>query len=823
MTQTVEAQAKGHTDDIPGLFDKLKSGAGGLSSAETKKRLEQYGPNALVEKKANPILKFLTYFWGPIPWMIEIAAVLSVISGDWVDFAIIMTLLLFNSVVGFWQEFQAGNAVEALKKKLASKSRVLRDGAWKVVDASELVPGDVIRIRLGDIIPADVTLIDGEYLSIDQSAMTGESLPVTKKIGDSAYSGSVAKQGEMIGVVTETGANTFFGKTTELVMSAKSVSHFQKAVIQIGDFLIYISLALITILIIVQLERGDSFLSLIQFALILAVASIPVALPAVLSVTMAAGALLLSKKKAIVTRLDSIEEMAGMDILCSDKTGTLTQNKLVLQTPVPIANVDTQELILTAALASKEENQDPIDLAVIHGLDDKQVMNAYEQTKFVPFDPVSKRTEATIKSQKSTFRVTKGAPQVILKLCNPNKELADKVQGSVQDFASKGYRTLGVARSEDGKNWEFLGLLPMADPLRVDSVETVKEAGKHGIGVKMVTGDNIAIAKEIAGQLHLGQDIYPASDLIGEKGEMTADAAEKIEAANGFAEVFPEHKFGIVQALQKKDHIVGMTGDGVNDSPALKQANVGIAVSGATEAAQAAASLVLTLPGLSVIIHAIEEARRIFERMNSYAIYRIVETIRIMFFIVLTMLAYNIYPITAVMIILLALMNDLPIMTIAYDNTYLDPKPVRWKMGKVLTIATILGIIGVFETFFLFVFAKSFVGIAQEQLQTLIFLKLVVAGHLTLFVTRSKKAFFMRPFPAPILLGAILTTQCLAALIAGLGIFVTAIPWIWIVYVWMYCIVWIFIEDGAKLLIYRHFDREPKKRFFARFYRGHSS
>jgi len=787
----------------------------GLTSAEAKKRFEQYGPNALVEKKMNPLLKFLSYFWGPIPWMIEIAAVLSILSRDWVDFVIIMTLLLFNSIVGFWQEFQAGNAVEALKKKLASKSRVLRDNTWQVIEASELVPGDIIRIRLGDIVPADATLRQGDYLSIDQSAMTGESLPVTKKVGDTAYSGSVAKQGEMIGEVTATGANTFFGKTTELVMSAKSVSHFQKAVIQIGHFLIYISLALVTLLIIVQLDRGDSILSLLQFALILTVASIPVALPAVLSVTMAAGALALSRKKAIVTRLDSIEEMAGMDILCSDKTGTLTQNKLELQEPMTLGQVTTDDLILTAALASKEENQDPIDLAVIQGLKDKEILNSYQQTNFVPFDPVSKRTEATI-VKGSTFRVTKGAPQVILKLAHLDTETENKVQSTITDFARKGYRTLGVARSDDGKTWTFMGLLPMADPLRVDSVETVQEARDHGIEVKMVTGDNIAIAKEIGGHLDLGDDIYSASEIIGDHDKMTDDAVKKVVEANGFAEVFPEHKFGIVQALQNQDHIVGMTGDGVNDSPALKQANVGIAVSGATDAAQAAASLVLTLPGLSVIIHAIEEARRIFERMNSYAIYRIVETIRIMFFIVLTMLAYNIYPITAVMIILLALMNDLPIMTIAYDNTYLDPKPVRWDMRRVLTIATVLGIIGVIETFLLFVFAKSYAGVQTEQLQTLIFLKLVVAGHMTLFVTRNKKAFFLRPFPAPILLIAILTTQALAAVIAGLGIFVTAVPWIWVAYVWAYCIFWIFIEDGAKLLIYRYFESKAKENIFTR-------
>ncbi len=811
MTQTVDketAKGKGHIDDLDGLYKKLDSGPEGLSASEAKQRLEKVGPNALEEKKVNPILKFLSYFWGPIPWMIEAAAILSLISQDWVDFIIIMILLIFNSLVGFWQEFQAGNAVEALKKKLASTSRVLRDGSWISVKAAELVPGDVIRIRLGDIIPADVAMIDGDYLSVDQSAMTGESLPVNKKIGDTGYSGSVAKQGEMIGIVTATGASTFFGKTTELVMSAESTSHFQKAVINIGHFLIYTSLALVTILIIVQLTRGDSILTLARFALILTVASIPVALPAVLSVTMAAGALALSKRKAIVTKLDSIEEMAGMDILCSDKTGTLTQNKLKLQDPMPLGGANVQDLVLAGALASKEENQDPIDLAVIGGLGNTEELKSYKQTKFVPFDPVIKRTEATVEAKNGkTLYVTKGAPQVILNLSKPEDSVYNKANESIDQFAKKGFRTLGVARSGDGKNWEFLGLLPLADPLREDSAETVKEAEEHGLIVKMVTGDNIAIAKEIAEQLSLGDKIYSAEELLGDKGEVLPDTPKKVAEANGFAEVFPEHKYGIVKSLQETDHIVGMTGDGVNDAPALKQANVGIAVSGATDAARAASSLVLTLPGLSVIINAIEEARRIFERMNSYAIYRIVETIRIMFFIVLTMLAYNVYPITAIMIILLALMNDLPIMTIAYDNTYLDPKPVRWNMGRVLTIASILGIIGVIETFLLFVFAKSFAKVPTEELQTLIFLKLVVAGHLTLFVARNKRPFFMPPFPAPILLIAILSTQALAAMIAGFGLFITPIPWIWILWVWLYCIFWIFIEDGAKLLIYHFFNK----------------
>jgi H+-transporting ATPase len=814
---------------IQDLFRRVSSGEKGLSSSEAETRLVQYGPNTIEEEKVSPLRKFFGYFWGPIPWMIEVAAVLSAVVRHWADLVIILVLLAFNAVVGFWQEYQAGNAVEALKKKLALKCRALRDNVWKELDAKTLVPGDVIRLRLGDIIPADVKLFEGDYLSVDQSALTGESLPVNKEQGDVAFSGSVAKQGEMMGVVALTGSNTYFGKTARLVEKAGAVSHFQKAVLHIGDYLIYLSLGLVGVLVIAQLARHNPLLELAQFALILTVASIPVAMPAVLSVTMAIGALALSKMKAIVARLESIEEMAGIDILCSDKTGTLTQNKLTMGDPVSFAAKDAQEIILAGALASKSEDRDAIDQAVIGGLKDPEILKNYRQVKFIPFDPVSKRTEATLKDRRGqSIRVTKGAPQVILDLCSPDDETKDKARTVVNELAAKGYRTLGVARAEEEGAWSFLGLIPLYDPPREDSAETISQAQEHGIQVKMVTGDNVAIAKEIAGQLHMGKTIQPAEKLF-KKGidpaHLSPSLIEEIERADGYAQVFPEHKYGIVKALQDRGHLVGMTGDGVNDAPALKQAEVGIAVSGATDAARAAADLVLTEPGLSVIVRAVEEARRIFERMNSYAIYRITETIRIMFFMVLAMLVYNFYPITAIMIILLALLNDLPIMTIAYDNTWLDPEPVRWEMHRVLRVASVLGGIGVLETFALLAIAKSWFGVSGGQLQTLIFLKLAVAGHLTLFVARSRKPFFSKPRPAPILLGAIVATQAVAVMIAGFGWAVTPVPFSYIGYVWLYCVAWIFIEDYAKLWIYRHLsmDVSPRHRGFLRMVRTHLS
>jgi len=786
------------------LLIRLGTGREGLTSEEAASRLAEHGPNAIAEHRTSPFLQFVGYFWGPIPWMIEIAAVLSALVRHWPDFVIIVALLLFNALVGFWQEHQAANAVEALKQQLALVSHVRRDGEWRAIDAKELVPGDIVRIRLGDIIPADVRLLEGDYLSVDQSALTGESLPVSKAVGDGAYSGSIAREGEVVAVVTETGSETFFGRTAALVETAKPASHFQEAVLKIGDYLIYLSIGLAIVLLIVQLARGSSILSLVQFTLILVVAAIPVAMPAVLSVTMAVGARSLAKKKAIVSRLESIEEMAGMDILCSDKTGTLTQNKLTIGEPVPFEGVQAPELMLAAALAANPDNaDDPIDQAILAQAGGLQ-LDRFRLTKFAPFDPVGKRTEATVQSEDgASLSVTKGAPQVIQRLCSLTDTQNESVNGSVHELASRGYRTLGVARSDDGSTWQFLGLLSLFDPPREDSADTISRAIDHGIDVKMVTGDNAAIASEISQKLGLGSDIKPVGEVFTGDG-VSGEDAEVIERADGFAEVFPEHKFGIVKALQSIGHIVGMTGDGVNDAPALKQADTGIAVSGATDAARAAADLVLTAPGLSTIISAVEEARRIFERMNAYAIYRITETIRIMVFVVLAMIAFDFYPITAIMIILLAFLNDVPIMAIAYDRTWLDPSPVRWEMRRVLTVSTVLGLFGVIQTFGILLLGKLWLKLDDSQIQTLIFLKLAVAGHLTLFVTRTRRPVLAEPHPAPVMVWSAVVTKIIATLVVAAGFLVAPISWGVIGATWAYCIAWAFVADRVKLATYHH-------------------
>ena len=809
----------------------LKTSRDGLAAAEAARRLAETGPNVIAEQRRSVLAEVGSFFWGPIPWMIEVALILSAVLRHWPDVIIVGVLLVFNAGVGFWQEHTAADAVAALKRQLALRAAVRRDGNWTEIDAAGLVPGDVVRIKLGDVIPADVVLLDGEYLRVDQSALTGESLPADKGQRDVAYSGSVAVQGSMTAVVTATGAATYFGKTTKLVAAAQPKSHFQRAVLTIGDYLIWLSLALVVLLVVVEIFRGAKILTLVQFALILTVAAIPVAMPAVLSVTMAVGAVALSKMRAIVTRLESIEEMAGIDVLCSDKTGTLTQNKLTLADPVAVGVTRPEQVILAAALASEPGSTDVIDRAVIAAAGGQDALKVYRQTRFVPFDPVSKRTEADVSRDGATFTVTKGAPQVVIGLCehdlasDGDRGALQRATDTVARLAARGYRTLGVARREEGGPWRLLGLLPLTDPPRPDSADTIRRTGTHGLAVKMLTGDNTAIATEIAAEVGLGTRIEPAGDILagGPDGRPGEKAAERIESLDGFAEVFPEHKYQIVKALQARGHIVGMTGDGVNDAPALKQADAGIAVAGATDAARAAADLVLTAPGLSVIVAAVEQARKIFERMNSYAIYRITETIRIVLFVVAAMVAFNFYPITAILIILLALFNDLPIMTIAVDNTPLDPQPVRWDMRRVLTTATVLGGVGVIETFGILAMARLWLHLDIAQIQTLIFLKLTVAGHLTLFVARSRGPFWARPWPAPAMIWAAVGTKALATLLVAVGIgLITPISWSLIGLVWAYAIAWLFIEDWVKLAVYRDLSHTGRRhqRFLARLQKG---
>ncbi len=789
------------------LLKRLSTTDKGLSSSEAAKRLQQYGLNEIAEKKRSPVLAFLSYFWGPIPWMIEAAAVISAVLQNWDDLVIISALLVVNVIVRTWQENKASNEIELLKKRLALTAKVLRDGKWADLAAKELVPGDIVRLRLGNIVPADTKLVDGAYLQIDESALTGESLPVEKHPGDVAFSSSIVRQGEMNALVVTTGMSTFYGRTTKLVEEAHTKSHFQGAVVKIGDYLIVLAVAMVTLTSIVGLLRHQPPLEIIQFGLVLIVAAIPAAMPAVLSVCMTVGASALAKKEAIVSKLVAIDEMAGVDILCADKTGTITKNELTVGEVKLFKKYTENDVMLYAALASREEDKDPIDDAIItkaRSLDGMPAStSSYKVSSFKPFDPVSKRTEATVDGKDGSFQVTKGAPQVVLSLVH-DKGVERTVNEDVNGFAAKGYRALGVARTDDGKDWQWVGLIALSDPPREDSAATIKTAESLGIDVKMVTGDHVAIAEEVCREVGLGTDIVTSSSIL-DKSDSEAGAV--VEKADGFAEVFPEHKYRIVDLLQKKGHIVCMTGDGVNDAPALKKADCGIAVAGATDAAKSAAAVVLTKPGLSVIIDAVTESRKIFRRMTNYAIYRINETFRVLFFISLSIIVFQLYPVTALMIVLLALLNDMPILTIAYDNVQISQRPEKWNIRTLLGISSFLGAIGTVSSFGLLIIGLQVLHLNPLVLQSFIYLKLSVAGHLALFVARTKGPFWSVRPAKPLLLAVVLT-QLTATIITVYGILLPAMGWYLAALVWGYALISFLVQDFLKVRFYGLLERE---------------
>ncbi|MGV6817753.1 MAG: plasma-membrane proton-efflux P-type ATPase [Thiotrichales bacterium] len=856
--KTDEYQNQGIAEVITAL---QTSPSKGLNSEEAKSRLKEYGLNEIEEREEALWHRVFRRFWGPIPWMIEIAAILSASVQKWEDFVIIMIMLLVNAGLDFFQEHRALNALAALKASLENEVIALRDGKFSTIPSRELVPGDIVKLRIGNIVPADVILIDGDYLSIDQAALTGESLPVGKQQGDVAYANTIVKQGEMLAVVLNTGIHTRFASVVSLVAEAslKERSHFQKMVIQIGNFLILLTLGLVILIILVSLFRHESFLEILRFSLVLTVAAIPVALPAVLSVTMAVGAINLARRQAIVSRLSAIEELAGVDVFCSDKTGTLTQNRMQIAHPVVIKGFEVEDLFRIAALASRRENNDPMEMPIFEYLEHHfpdVSLTAYKQLKFEPFDPVKKHTAALIEApDQERFRAVKGAAQVLLGMTALPEEQIEKAAATVDQLAKRGYRTLAVGRQVDDQPLELIGLLPLYDPPREDSAEVVKQMQDYGVRVKMITGDHVSIAREVGQMLGLEQETIQSHQLTGSgsqellslaealsaaiyrrlKGDVSQHEAERfagevmeslkelydtrlldrefihthesaiiemIESVDIFAEVVPEDKYRIVDTLQKGGHIVGMTGDGVNDAPALKKADCGFAVDNATDAARAAADIVLTAPGLAVINQAIEQARITFERMQSYAIFRIAETIRIILFMTLSIVVFNFYPVTALMIILLALLNDIPILAIAYDHTRIERKPVRWDMQELIMVASALGVAGVISTFVLFYLLQQW-GFSHDQIRTFLFLKLIVAGHSTLYITRARGWFWSRPWPAPILFWATFSTEIVGTIFAAEGWLMTPIGWPYALMIWGYALVWFLINDYVKIMTRR--------------------
>ncbi|XP_014509164.1 plasma membrane ATPase 4 [Vigna radiata var. radiata] len=821
---------------IEEVFQQLKCSREGLSSEEGANRLQIFGPNRLEEKKESKLLKFLGFMWNPLSWVMEAAAIMAIALAngdgrppDWQDFVGIVCLLLINSTISFIEENNAGNAAAALMAGLAPKTKVLRDGKWTEQEAAILVPGDIISIKLGDIIPADARLLEGDPLKVDQSALTGESLPATKGPGDEVFSGSTCKQGEIEAVVIATGVHTFFGKAAHLVDSTNQVGHFQKVLTAIGNFCICsIAVGMLAEIIVMYPIQHRKYRDGIDNLLVLLIGGIPIAMPTVLSVTMAIGSHRLSQQGAITKRMTAIEEMAGMDVLCSDKTGTLTLNKLSVDKnliEVFAKGVDKDHVILLAARASRTENQDAIDAAIVGMLaDPKEARAGVREVHFLPFNPVDKRTALTyIDTDGNWYRASKGAPEQIMTLCNLREDAKKKVHGIIDKFAERGLRSLAVARQEvpektkesAGSPWQFVGLLSLFDPPRHDSAETIRRALHLGVNVKMITGDQLAIAKETGRRLGMGTNMYPSASLLGQDKEASIAALpveELIEKADGFAGVFPEHKYEIVKKLQDRKHICGMTGDGVNDAPALKKADIGIAVADATDAARSASDIVLTEPGLSVIISAVLTSRAIFQRMKNYTIYAVSITIRIVFGFMFIALIWK-FDFSPFMVLIIAILNDGTIMTISKDRVKPSPLPDSWKLQEIFATGVVLGSYLALMTIIFFwamketnFFPEKF-GVrhlTHDEMMSALYLQVSIVSQALIFVTRSRSWSFVER-PGMLLVIAFVIAQLIATIIAVYADWsfakVKGIGWGWAGVIWLYSIVFYFPLDLMKFAI----------------------
>ncbi|KAL8172368.1 hypothetical protein V2J09_024172 [Rumex salicifolius] len=827
---------------IDEVFEHLRCDRNGLTTEAAQERLTIFGPNKLEEKEESKIFKFLGFMWNPLSWVMEAAAIMAIALAngggrppDWQDFVGIISLLLINSTISFIEENNAGNAAAALMARLAPKAKVLRDGKWTEQEASILVPGDIISIKLGDIIPADARLLEGDPLKIDQSALTGESLPVTKGSGDGVFSGSTCKQGEIEALVIATGVHTFFGKAAHLVDSTHQVGHFQEVLTAIGNFCICsIAIGMLVEIIVMYPIQHRPYRVGIDNLLVLLIGGIPIAMPTVLSVTMAIGSHRLSQQGAITKRMTAIEEMAGMDVLCSDKTGTLTLNKLSVDkslVEVFAKGFDADAVILMAARASRIENQDAIDAAVVGTLaDPKEARAGIQEVHFLPFNPTDKRTALTyIDNEGKMCRVSKGAPEQILNLVQYKSSIERRVHGVIDNFAERGLRSLAVAYQEvtDGKKespggpWQFLGLLPLFDPPRHDSADTIRQALDLGVNVKMITGDQLAIAKETGRRLGMGTNMYPSSALLGQNKEYSLEALhvdELIEKADGFAGVFPEHKYEIVKRLQAKKHICGMTGDGVNDAPALKKADIGIAVADATDAARSASDIVLTEPGLIVIVSAVLTSRAIFQRMKNYTIYAVSITIRIVLGFMLLALIWH-FDFPPFMVLIIAILNDGTIMTISKDRVKPSPQPDSWKLSEIFTTGIILGSYLAMMTVIFFwaayktdFFPRVF-GVPTlekwahddfRKLASAVYLQVSIISQALIFVTRARSWSFVDR-PGLLLITAFILAQLIATLIAVYANWsfaaIEGIGWGWAAVIWIYNLVCYILLDAIKFIV----------------------
>ena len=742
----------------------------GLNSAEVKARQEQYGCNEVAEKKESPISAFAKKFWGLTAWMLEVAIVLSFVLGNYLDVYVITALLFVNAILGFMQEQQATRAVKALKQKLQLQTRVLRDGVWQTVNATEIVPGDVIRVRSGDFAPADLKILDAEA-TVNQSAITGESLPIEKKTGDTVYSGSLVTKGEVTGVVTATGVHTYFGKTAQLVQLAKPKLQMESVISNLMKWLLVLVVSLLVVAAVASWLRGLNLLDVLSLALILLVSAIPVALPTMFTITMALGSFELARKGVLVTRLSASEDAALMDVLCVDKTGTITEDKLSVADVAEMNNYTKDTAVTFGALASEIADQDPIDLAFFAAAEDRKIkLDEYIQKKFTPFDPATRRTEAIVEKQAQTLRVTKGAVSAVSEVCQLSDEERGNVKKEMEVLANKGYRVIAVAAGKKGLSMDLVGLVALYDKPREGTSNLIAKLRSLGISVKMLTGDSQPIAKQIAQEVGLGDRIINMSDVEKNLGNAVV-AAEMVDQSDGFAEVYPEGKFDVVKGLQAREHVVGMTGDGINDAPALKQAEVGIAVSNATDIAKGSASVVLTEEGLTNVIDLVQTGRMIYQRILTWIFNKIVKTFQVVLFVIVAFLLTGMFVVGAFQVVLLLFLVDFVTISLSTDNVRPSYKPETWKITSLVKGAIILGVATVVESLGLLYIGLKYLRFSNTaQLNTFAFDMLLFGGLFTIFVVRERDHFWKSKPSRPLMISII------ADIVVSTAISVIGIP-----------------------------------------------
>ena len=804
VNSTIKNTSEYKTISIGETLKLLETSSDGLSDSEVQYRLGIFGFNEIAEKKENPVVELLRRYWGPMPWLLEVAIVLSIVLKHYLEAGIIFALLTINTVIGQIQSRGSQRALETLKERLAGKARVLRNKKWVDIESRELVPGDIVSIGLGDIVPADAKLISGN-LSIDQSVLTGESMPVDVQEPAIIYSGSIVRRGEAKCVVVNTGANTYFGRTAELVKIARPKSHQVQIMLDIVKYMMFLGIGALVMVSIYAAIIGTGVLSILTFAVIFLMGAVPVALPAVMTIVQAVGAMELAKKGVLVTKLAAIEDAASIDILCLDKTGTITQNKLSVGEVVPFASHIKEDVIVMASLASQEQGKDVIDTALLDYAKKANVdLSPYKQISFVPFEPSTKRSEAVVTIEGKSFKVIKGAPQTVLALCKGlDRAIIDKANQTIIELSRKGYRTLGVARSlvNDFDNIQFIGLISLSDPPQPDSGDMISRVKELGVKPLMLTGDNIAIASGIAHQVSLGDRIIRMEEF---KITDEARQAELIEEIDGFAEIYPEDKYRIVKLLQSRGHLVGMTGDGVNDAPALKQAEMGIAVSSSTDVAKASASMVLTEPGIGVIIDAIKTSRHIYQRMLTWVINKVIKVIQVIGLLTIGFFWFHDLVISLLGMALLIFANDFVTMSLATDNVTYTANPNKWNVRNITFASLIIGTLLVGEGVVALYMGKYYFHLTFDRLQTFIMLTLILTSQFRVYIVRERR-YFWSSHPGRELMISTIATIVVFALLVVYGLIVPAITPYQMLFVLGFSAVFTLAIDYPKYLTFRKF------------------